>query len=180
MREEFAAETGVRNGDTVLDICAGTGSLLLSLQRRVGVKGRVVGIDFSMGMLQAARAKSAHYPTIHLVQADAAELPFKHETMDLVTCSHAFYELKDDTGNKCLQEVSRVMKEDGRFLMMEHDIPENFFIRLLFYLRIFSMGSKNALMILGNEETAFQEHFSSVVRTTTRRGRSKIFTCQKA
>jgi demethylmenaquinone methyltransferase/2-methoxy-6-polyprenyl-1,4-benzoquinol methylase len=180
IREEFAAKAGLRRGDTALDICTGTGSLLLSLHRHVGADGRVVGIDFSMGMLRAAKMKAAIHPNIHLLQADAAELPFKQNALKLVTCSHAFYELKGDTRNRCLQEVSRVLKEDGCFLMMEHDIPKNLFIRFLFYLRIFSLGSRKALGILKNEETVFHEHFASVVRTTTGTGRSKIFTCQKA
>jgi len=180
IREEFSAKIGLREGDSVLDICTGTGSLLLSLHRHVGVEGRVLGIDFSMGMLQAAKAKTASHPNIHLVQADAAELPFKQEKLNLVTCSHAFYELKGDTRDKCLREVSRVLKVGGRFLMMEHDVPKNFFIRFLFYLRIFSMGSRKALAILKSEEMVFRESFASVVRTTTETGRSKIFICQKA
>lgn len=179
LREEFAAGTGLRKGDIALDICTGTGSLLLSLHRHVGVEGRVIGIDFSMGMLQAAKTKTAVHPNIHLLQADAAELPFKREALNLVTCSHAFYELKGDTRNRCLQEISRALKKGGRFLMMEHDVPKNLFIRFLFYLRILSMGSRKALAILKNEKTLYQEYFASVERTTTKTGRSKIFACQK-
>lgn len=180
LREEFAARTGSRQGGSALDICTGTGSLLLSLHRRVGVEGRVIGVDFSMGMLKAAKEKIAIHPHIHLLQADAAALPLKRDKLDLVTCSHAFYELGDASRDRCLREVSRVLKRGGRFMMMEHDVPQNFFVRLLFYLRILSMGSRKALAILKSEQTIFQGYFASVERTTTGTGGSKIFICQKA
>ncbi|NIQ52146.1 MAG: methyltransferase domain-containing protein, partial [Gammaproteobacteria bacterium] len=58
-----------------------------------GVDGLVVGVDFSRGMLEEARRKVAGPPAA-LVQADAEHLPFRDGSVDAVTCSHAFYELK--------------------------------------------------------------------------------------
>ncbi|GAB4329890.1 MAG: hypothetical protein Kow0099_00050 [Candidatus Abyssubacteria bacterium] len=179
LREEFAAITGLRKGGLALDICTGTGSLLPCLDRHVGAEGVVFGIDFSMGMLRAAKTKTAIHPTIHLVQAEATALPFKSETLDLVTCSHAFYELKGDSVDRCLREVLRVLKGGGRFVMMEHDVPKSFFVRVLFYLRILCMGSRSALAILRDEEAIFRAQFACVMRTKTNRGGSKIFICQK-
>jgi hypothetical protein len=61
---------------------------------------------------------------------------------------------------------------------MEHDVPRNFFVRSLFYLRIFSMGRKKALEILKNEEEMFRHYFGSVKRTTSATGRSKVLTAR--
>ena len=88
--------------------------------------------------------------------------------------SHAFYELKGTAVLRCLQEIARSLKKNRRFLMMEHDPPKNPLIRILFYVRVFSMGRKKALDIPRNEEQLFRRYFESVERVAAETGRSKI------
>jgi len=58
--------------------------------------------------------------------------------------------------------------------MMEHELPQKPPIRLLFYVRLLSMGLRKALEVLGNEEALFRRHFEVVERIATDTGRSKI------
>jgi hypothetical protein len=58
--------------------------------------------------------------------------------------------------------------------MMEHNIPKNFFVRILFYVRIYSMGREKAFEILNNEEQLFRDYFGSVQKQETEGRRSKI------
>src|SRR5687768_564707 len=69
-------------GDSALDVCCGTGDFLKPLREAVGTKGKVMGLDFCLPMLQMARAKSC--PAL-LVQADACLLPVQSESVDAVT-----------------------------------------------------------------------------------------------
>ncbi|RLA85777.1 MAG: hypothetical protein DRG40_03925, partial [Deltaproteobacteria bacterium] len=85
LREMLAETTGLKEGNTVLDICTGTGSLLVNLQGKVGEKGRVIGVDFSRGMLKVAKEKTRHLKNVFLVEADVSCLPFKGEAFDAVT-----------------------------------------------------------------------------------------------
>ncbi|MBW2039539.1 MAG: methyltransferase domain-containing protein [Deltaproteobacteria bacterium] len=179
LRDCLAHKVGLKKGDVALDICTGTGSLLLSLCRYVGEEGLVIGVDFSRGMLRVAREKTGGFPNVLLVEADVSCLPFKREVFDRVTCSHAFYELKGNATGRCLQEVHRVLKRNKGFFMMEHDIPSNPLVRLLFYGRILSMGSKKALEILRGKEGIFRKYFPKVNEMKTETGRSKIIICQK-
>lgn len=179
LRDNLARKVGLKRGDVVLDICTGTGAMLPSLRRCVNEEGMVIGLDFSRGMLKTARSKLASYPDIFLIQADVSSLPFKSEVFSGVTCSHAFYELKGDTSIKCLREINRVLKEGKLFLMMEHEVPENSFVKMLFYIRIFFMGRKKALEILRNEKRMFRNNFSRVEKSKTEDGKSKIVVCQK-
>jgi len=132
LRYFLADTTGLKKGDKVLDICTGTGSALIPLQEKVQAQGLAIGVDFSIGMLKAGRSKIPNHGSIFLVLADVAYLPFKKEVFNAVTCSHAFYELKGETQGNCLQEIGRVLKPNRPFLMMEHDVPKNFFVRMLF------------------------------------------------
>lgn len=179
LRDRLANEVGSRRGDAVLDICTGTGAMLPSLRKRTDEEGVVIGLDFSRGMLKAAKSKLASHPNVFLIEADVSSLPFKNEVFSGVTCSHAFYELKGDASAKCLREINRVLKKGKRFVMMEHEVPENKFVRMLFYIRIFSMGRKQAVEILKEGERIFRRHFSRVDKLLTADGKSKIVVCEK-
>jgi len=174
LRQVFTDTVKLRRGAVVLDLCTGTGALLPGLISETGEKGLVFGLDFSNGMLRRAGLKLNASPNLLLVQADAAALPFQSNVFDAVTCSHAFYELDKDASHRCLNEVVRILHARGRFLMMEHDVPKNRLVRVLFYMRIFLMGRKRALQVLKDEEGFFRLYFDSVEKVLLSAGRSKV------
>jgi len=169
----------VEGGGSVLDICTGTATLLSYLQAKVGRGGQVVGVDFSHGMLKVGREKTRSLPNVHLVEADAGRLPFVAGTFDAVTCSHAFYELKGETQHWALREIVRVLRPQGAFLMMEHDVPSNPFVRALFYLRLTFMGAGRAITFLRHEQDVLEGYFESVEKVVPPAGRSKVMICRK-
>ena len=169
----------VPEGGAVLDICTGTGSLLLSLRGRAGASGLVAGADFSRGMLNAARAKMKMPANVVLVETDVASLPFAGRCFDAVTCSHAFYELKGETQGRTLREIVRVLKPCGTFFMMEHDVPRNPVVRTLFYLRLLSMGAGRAISILKHEREILGAHFGHIEKLVTPTGHSKVWVCRR-
>ncbi|MBW2109336.1 MAG: methyltransferase domain-containing protein [Deltaproteobacteria bacterium] len=175
LRAYLAEKTGVSSGQRALDICTGTGAVLKMLVDRTGPDGLAVGVDFSRGMLAVAKTKLASRKGAFLVQADAGHLPFKSNVFDAVTCAHAFYELKGDTQDACLKDVERVLKTSKPFLMMEHELPRHRLIRLLFYIRLLSMGAKRAFQILKKEKERLESHFESVRKLPTPSGNSKIW-----
>jgi len=178
LRKFFSSKIPAGEGDSILDICTGTGTLLQYLRQRVGEKGLVVGIDFSRGMLRVSMEKTRVYPNILVVQSDAAYLPFREDSFDAVTCSYAFYELKEETQDRALREIVRVLKPGKSFLMMEHDMPDNPLIRTLLYIRLLSMGARRALSILRHEKDILERHFKSVEKLETASKRSKIMVCR--
>ena len=169
----------LRNGGTVLDLCTGTATLVTHLQAKVGAGGQVVGLDFSHGMLQAAQEKTRKFTNVHLVEADAGSLPFATGSFDAVTCSHAFYELKGETQDRALQEVVRVLRPEGTFLMMEHDVPSNPLIKALYYLRLTLIGGGRAIAFLRRERELLEQYFASVEKVAASAGRSKVMICRK-
>jgi ubiquinone/menaquinone biosynthesis C-methylase UbiE len=178
-RNFLADQTAVAKGGAVLDICTGTGTLLPHLQEKVGLEGQVVGLDFSCGMLAAALLKISGLQNIYLVEADAGQLPFQTGAFDAVTCSHAFYELKGETRARALQEILRVLKPKGAFLMMEHDVPSALLVRALFYLRLTVIGAGPAVAFLRHERELLEANFQDVQKVMPPAGRSKIYICRK-
>jgi ubiquinone/menaquinone biosynthesis C-methylase UbiE len=91
-----------------------------------------------------------------------------------VTCSHAFYELKGTERSKTIEEVARILKEKGRFCLMEHAKPEKFILRLLFYVRIFFLGATDAKKFLREEETVLGERFKNIAKEVSPTGQSLL------
>lgn len=178
-RKFLVDQPTIQNGGFVLDVCTGTATLLPLLQTRVGRKGKIVGLDFSHGMLEVAHEKTRSLPNVFLMEADAGSLPFVDGCFDAVTCSHAFYELKGKTQERALQEIVRVLKPNGTFLMMEHDVPRNPFVRQLFYLRLAFVGAVRAITFLRREREILERYFRSVDKTLAPGGRSKVMLCRK-
>ena len=175
IREYFAELTGVKNTSNILDICCGTGSTLKYLAKKVNsANGICVGVDFSKGMLIKAKEKITG--AVFLL-CSVTEIPVKNHTFDVVTCTFAFYELKGELVDRTLLEIKRVLKKNGKFFMMEHEIPDKFIIRMLFYIRMFSMGFKKGMTILKNEEKIFRKYFKNVEKKHSLSKNSKIWVC---
>jgi ubiquinone/menaquinone biosynthesis C-methylase UbiE len=164
----------------VLDLCTGTAALLPHLHAKVRPAGLVAGVDFSRGMLLVARRKTRELPNLHLVEGDAGALPFAAQAFDVVTCSHAFYELKGETQRIALGEILRVLKPAGAFLMMEHEVPRNLLIKALFYLRLTAVSGGSAVAFLRHEQETLRGSFARVEKVVAPAGRSKVLVCWKS
>ncbi len=168
----FLAETArLTPPCTVVDLCTGTGSSALQMAREAGV--RVVGIDFSEGMLRRARTKSSRGEACFWVQADATSLPIASCSVDRVTCTYAMYELSGDAREKLLREAARVLKPGGMFIMMEHLPPSRRIIRLLYLIRIYVLGTRGVRSFAGAEEKQLARIFNGVETSTAPGGKTK-------
>jgi demethylmenaquinone methyltransferase/2-methoxy-6-polyprenyl-1,4-benzoquinol methylase len=181
LRRFITEKANLSQGDRALDICTGTGSVAVALAKCVGEKGFVVGLDFSRGMLEKAKEKAfrLNLNQLRVVQANASQLPFKDSSFHGVTCSHAFYELKGEERNKAINEVARVLRRGARFCLMEHAKPEKLFPRILFYIRLFFLGSKDSRKFLMEEKTIFGGSFKNVAAVMSPTGQSKLIYGEK-
>ncbi len=176
LREFFVEQTNLKNKYIVLDLCCGTGSNFIHFKNRAP-EGFFVGIDFSFGMLIQAKKK---FNNANLILGDVSFLPFKDDAFDIITYTYAFYELKGEKVHNTLSEIKRVLKNNGKLLIMEHEIPKNPIIKFLYYIRLATMGLKKAKMILSHEQELLQKYFPVVKKIISPSKRSKIFICQKA
>lgn len=101
---------------SALDVCCGTGAAMRQL--RPLCTERVVGIDFSRGMLDEARRRLSDAPgdaRIELVHGDALALPFENE-MDVVTCVGAFGHVLEEDEDRFVEGIVRALRPGGRFV----------------------------------------------------------------
>ena len=118
-----------QNGQSVLDMAAGTGSSTAAFARP-GV--RLVAGDFSEGMLAEGRKR---HPEIEFVFADATKLPFKAKEFDATTISFGLRNVVDVEA--ALSEMFRVTKPGGRIVICEFSKVSSPLLRPFynFYLR---------------------------------------------
>jgi demethylmenaquinone methyltransferase/2-methoxy-6-polyprenyl-1,4-benzoquinol methylase len=114
-RRATAAALGLKPGERVLDLGAGTGVSTVDLARSGAY---AVGSDISLGMLGVGRR---HRPHVPLVAGDAMALPFADESFDAVTISFALRNISDTPG--ALREMARVTRPGGRLVVCEFSHP---------------------------------------------------------
>lgn len=172
-----SAHLGNRPSPRILDICCGTGSVILAFGERFP-EATVIGYDFSRGMLRKAREKNGSI-RVNFVEGDAALLPFADDSFDVVTCSHALYELKGESRETALREMRRVVRSNGVVLIMEHEIPRRPLIKVLFYIRMLSMGSEDAREFVKGGLAPYRKVFPRVSLSLSRSGKSRLMSCRK-
>ncbi|NLD78496.1 MAG: ubiquinone/menaquinone biosynthesis methyltransferase [Acidimicrobiales bacterium] len=113
-RKRTLRDLALPHGSTVLDIACGTGDLCRGLD---GLGLRPIGIDMSLGMLQAARTEAP------LVQSDALCLPIGDAAVDGVTCGFALRNFREL--GPFFAELARVVRPGGRIALLEVAEPAN-------------------------------------------------------
>jgi SAM-dependent methyltransferase len=101
---------GASADEVVVDIGCGNGAYLAELSRR-GHPGPVIGVDLSMGMLQAAQRA---VPAAKTVVADAGALPLIDGVAALVLVAHMLYHVPDPAA--AVTETRRVLDKGGRLV----------------------------------------------------------------
>jgi demethylmenaquinone methyltransferase/2-methoxy-6-polyprenyl-1,4-benzoquinol methylase len=125
----------------VLDVCSGTGDLMLALEARDGA--RVYGSDFCHPMLVAAGRKvEQRRSRATLFEADALRLPVADASLDLVTTAFGFRNLTNYRHG--LEELLRVLKPGGVAAILEFSTPPN---RVL--ASLYGFYSRSILPVIG-------------------------------
>ena len=116
----------------MLDICTGTASnsIMIAEHRE---KASIVGIDISRDMLRIASQKKK-YGTFKFKAkyADATNTGLKDNAVDIIVISLVLHEVSKDLADKILSEAGRVLKHDGKIIVLEWEQPTDFLKQVLF------------------------------------------------
>lgn len=112
----------IMKGESVLDVGCGTGTLAIAAKRRVGPTGAVHGVDASPEMLARADRKARNAAAeVFFRNATAEALPFPGAQFDVVLNTVMLHHLPQKTRTQCVSEIRRVLKPDGRVLIIDFE-----------------------------------------------------------
>jgi len=131
-------------GGSILDVGCGTGAHLETYGR---YKCELHGIDSSPSMLKIAGERLGN--SADLRQADATKMPYEGNSFDLILCMLVLHEMDDDVRSRVLSEMKRVLKSEGRILLVDFHVGKPGLIK----------GWYSKLVIILSEIAAGRKHF---------------------
>jgi demethylmenaquinone methyltransferase / 2-methoxy-6-polyprenyl-1,4-benzoquinol methylase len=155
--------SGAAPGDTVLDLCTGTGDLAVLLARRVGPQGRVIGLDLNDRMLEFGRRKidKLGLSNITLLAGNAESLQFRDRTFQAVTVAFGIRNVTDI--QTALREIYRVLKPGGRAVCLEFSRPVIGPLRKLYDLYSFTILPRIGKLV-SHDQTGVYNYLPASIR----------------
>ena len=118
----------------VLDMCCGTmgNSIPLARQRN---KIRLTGLDLSPEMLEIARGKiqENRLKNAEVLVGDAARTDFVSGSFDYIILGLVLHETEEPLAGKILREAHRLLRPEGKLLVLEWERPDSLLKRLIFF-----------------------------------------------
>jgi demethylmenaquinone methyltransferase/2-methoxy-6-polyprenyl-1,4-benzoquinol methylase len=175
-REQLIAHIDFGPKEVILDMCCGTGAATCSILRKAGGHSKIIGMDLSSGQIRAA-AKRAELEGVRFVEADAACPAFREGVFDKVFITHALHEMSRESRLQVLAESRRILKENGKVIVLEMDDPQNFldrfFIAFWFFYWFpfnFETPTRRDMLRHGLTEEVKEAGFTHVTKTSQYRG----------
>tara|TARA_Y100000992_G_scaffold51442_1_gene30421 strand:- start:112 stop:735 length:624 start_codon:yes stop_codon:yes gene_type:complete len=128
-------------GNSVLDLGSGTGAAFEHL-----INYRTTAIDPDKKMLELNKFENK-------IQGSAENLPFRDNSFDNVFCSFVWRNLSDT--NKALDEIYRVLRPGGKFVLLDMTRPKNSFLKILHKIGTFTVLHFIGLLTFNLKEYRF-------------------------
>lgn len=131
----------IEDGQSVLEVAVGTGLAFSEIVKR-NPTGTNTGIDLSKGMLARAKKRMRKLPAANytLIAGSAFHLDIEDESIDLLVNNYMFDLIPFDDMPKILAEFKRVLKKDGKLILINMTEGERFGSQL--YDVIYTMSPK--------------------------------------
>ena len=151
------------NPKNILDVATGTGDFALTCYEILKPE-KITGIDISEGMLDIGRKKiekAGLEQKIELLNGDSEAILFDDNTFDAVTV--AFGVRNFENLEKGLDEIKRVLKPEGKLIILEFTKPSLPVIKQLYNFYMNTVTPKIGKIIAKNNE-AYQYLNDSVLQ----------------
>src|SRR4051794_24089784 len=131
-KRRLLAHARVKNGESVLDLACGTGTLAIEIKKD-NPKARVSGIDGDRAILGRATAKAKEAGVkVDFQRGLSNELPYDGRLFDVVVSTLFFHHLTDEAKADTAEEIRRVLRLGGRVLIADWGRPQDPLMRMVF------------------------------------------------
>ncbi len=110
---------GLHGHENVLDFGCGVGASSLFILKRLNKPdASVTCFDVSKAAVRVAKHKLRKYKNVTFLQGDIREMKLESNTFDVIYMSFVLYHIKKSEREPILKELKRVLKSDGRFVLV--------------------------------------------------------------
>jgi len=110
----------ISEGNNVLEVGCGTGTLSLLAKDRTGTSGKVCGIDAAPEMIQRAKMKANRQnKDVEFQVGDISNIPYDNNKFDVVMCSFMIFHISSEKREKGFKEIFRVLKSNGAVVIVD-------------------------------------------------------------
>jgi len=111
----------IQPGQSILDLGSGTGRNDCLMARKIGSKGRILGLDISREMLSLSRKRCRSYANVQFKE-QRIDTPLSHqEEFDKVFISFALHGFEDEQKVRIINNAYRALKPKGTFLILDYN-----------------------------------------------------------
>lgn len=155
------ALASLREGETVLDLGSGAGLDCFLAAKKVGNRGKVIGVDMTPEMIDKARenAKKGNYGNVEFRLGEIENLPAADNSVDVVI-SNCVINLAPDK-RRVFKEAFRVLRPGGRLMISDiallKELPDSIKDSIKAYVSCLSGAIMKDEYLAGIRATGFQE-----------------------
>lgn len=132
-KKALVMQLGIKNGDNVLDLACGTGTLTILL-KRVSPGAEVIGLDGDPNILDKALKKTSRAGLgIRFDEGMSFDLPYPDGSFDRVVSSLFFHHLNREDKLRTLGEARRVLVPNGELHVADWGPPANPLMKISSY-----------------------------------------------
>ena len=132
-RQKAIQKVDIQQGAIVLDMMSGTGKNFPLLSQKVGNQGRVIGLDISekMNALAQIEVEKQRLLNVDIYTKDFFNNEFPSESIDVIVGTFGLKTLSPDTYSLFSKEIKRLLKPQGRFVLIELSEPPNIIFKTI-------------------------------------------------
>ena len=183
-RQELIKPIRFEPTDKILDMCCGTGGATFAIAQKAGSEAEIIGIDLSRGQIKIAQSwlnkftsTENRFNNVNFIEGDATKTCFREGYFNKVFITHALHEMQREERLDTLREAKRILKENGRVIILEVDNPKNLFVRLftgfwLFYWLPFNFETptRRDMLKCGLENEIKEAGFQNIGKISSHQG----------
>ena len=131
-KKEIALIAKEDNPKVILDIATGTGDIAINLSKLKD--SQIIGVDISEKMLDVAgdKIRKMNINNITLELSKAEKLKYRNNFFDLISIGYGVRNFEDLING--LKESYRVLKENGKLIILETSVPNNYLVKSIYIL----------------------------------------------
>lgn len=146
--------SGVKDGQSVLDVASGTGDLSILFKRQVGQQGSVFMVDINSAMLSKGRDRlidSGFVSNVYYVHADVELLPFVDNSFDCISMAFGLRNVTDK--KRVLRSIFAKLRYGGCLIILEFSKVELSLLQHLYDVYSFNIIPKIGRFVANAEES---------------------------